>query len=230
MAKNKLHKGDKVMTADGRMLGTVKTLHDTCIHIQAPGRRDYWLARDAVQASTGGVTLLSLDQGALKDAAISGESHHGMHSHEKIRSSGGGVTGMLTSPMFLLLSTAILTMRKKENRDKVMSAVKQVQDKMKPAVDDMSHKANDLNSQVYDKLGDATDKAGDKLDDMGKKANDKLDDVSDKLHSQGTGGGNASGIGTQNLDAMKPPAIVAKDKVDETSWESFPASDPPGRY
>ena len=145
MAKNRLHKGDKVMTADGRMLGTVKTLHDTCINIKAPGRRDYWLPRDSVQASVDGVTLLNLNHGELKDATINLDSHHGMHSHEK---TGGGMKGMLTSPMFLLLTTAIFTMRDRQNREKVMSAVKQVQAKVKPAAQNMTHKMDQATSEI----------------------------------------------------------------------------------
>ena len=193
MAKNHTHKGDKVMTADGHMLGTVKTLQDTCIHIKAPGRRDYWLPRDVVQASVDGITLLSLNQSALKDATINTDHHHGQHSHEK---SGGGVKGMVTSPIFILLSTAILTMRNKDTREKVMSAVKQMQGKIKPSGDNQSPD-----------FGHATG-----------------------MTVQGTGGGNASGIGTGDLQAMKPPKQVEKDPVDEASWESFPASDPPGKY
>jgi hypothetical protein len=56
--------------------------------------------------------------------------------------------------------------------------------------------------------------------------------LAEMLHSE-TGdsgrsaGGNASGMSAGTTEAQKPPEEVAKDPVDEASWQSFPASDPP---
>jgi hypothetical protein len=73
--------GTPVMTADGQELGKVKEIMGDCFKIDAPMQPDYWLGRDAVTESTGGIIHLSFTKDYLDNAKVEGPGHTGYHRH-----------------------------------------------------------------------------------------------------------------------------------------------------
>ena len=123
MASNKgVKKGDRVVSADGKDVGRVNELGNTCFKISAK-RRDFWLANDALKGRSAGVALLRLDNDRLNDAAIDTAAHRGPHSHQEIvgASRGNGVS----RPLLILAGAGLLALRDRERRQKALSAGRQ---------------------------------------------------------------------------------------------------------
>ena len=125
-----LKTGDGVATSDGKELGRVKEIGDTCFKINAPRRRDYWLSQAAVERRVGKIALLRLDHEHLDEAQIEAEGHTGAHSHS------GRPRGSLALPLgFLFLgSTVLIALRDKERRDKVKARGRETANKMKTVI------------------------------------------------------------------------------------------------
>src|SRR5437773_137282 len=64
--------GAKVMTADGKELGTVKEISGRCFKVDAPMQPDYWLASDCIRGSSGSGVQLTFNKDRLGDAKMSG--------------------------------------------------------------------------------------------------------------------------------------------------------------
>jgi hypothetical protein len=121
--------------------------------------------------------------------------------HMHGRERGAGGWGSRT-PLLLLGAAGFMALRDKERREKLLSLTRQT--------------ANKLESRLSSKP--SKDSEVENLRSMSRTA------------GQGMGGGNASGTGIGDARGLAPPPEVARDEVDEASWESFPASDPPSRY
>ena len=75
MPSNQVRIGDIVMSADGKDVGTVKELGDTCFRIAAKRRRDYWLSNSAVEGRDAGIAVLFFESNRLGEATVEVESH-----------------------------------------------------------------------------------------------------------------------------------------------------------
>jgi len=75
-----------VLTADGKELGRVKEVSDTCFKVDVSMRPDYWLASSYVSSATSSEVRLSVTTGSLDAAKVDGPGHLGIHGH------GGGNT------------------------------------------------------------------------------------------------------------------------------------------
>lgn len=128
MPSKQLHIGDIVMAADGKDLGTVKELGDTCFRIAAPRHRDFWLSNDAVEGRDKGTAVLLYAADRLGDAFVDVLKHSGPHSHDKPPSEGGM---NLLKPLLVLAGVAAVALRDKKNRDRVMSMTRDVTDTVK---------------------------------------------------------------------------------------------------
>ena len=73
--------GTRVMTADGKDLGTVKEVSGACFKVDVPMRPDYWLASDCIASSSGGQVRLSVTKDHLDTAKVEGPDHTGYHPH-----------------------------------------------------------------------------------------------------------------------------------------------------
>lgn len=82
MAMGAIRIGAPVHTQDGKDLGKVKEVVGGCFKVDAPLRKDYWLANDCVigNSSDGGVTL-SFARDQLETAKQEGPEHSGYHRH-----------------------------------------------------------------------------------------------------------------------------------------------------
>lgn len=121
MPSKQLQVGDIVMAADGKDLGSVKELGDTCFRIAAQHARDYWLSNDAVEGRDKGIAVLLYDHDRLGDAFVDVLAHTGQHSHPKRPSTGGQ---NLVKPLLMLAGIGAMAMRDKERREKVIAMTK----------------------------------------------------------------------------------------------------------
>jgi hypothetical protein len=132
MPSKHIQTGDIVMSADGKDLGIVKQLGDTCFRIAAPRRRDYWLSKDAIEGRDKGIAVLLYDSDRLDDAFVDVLNHSGAHSHPKQSSPGGA---SLLKPLFMLGGIGLWALRDKDRREKVFELSKkaavQLKTKMK---------------------------------------------------------------------------------------------------
>jgi hypothetical protein len=117
MPSKQIRTGDIVMSADGKELGIVKQLGDTCFRVDAPRRRDFWLSNDAVEGRDNGIAVLLYDHNRLDDAFVAVLKHTGAHSHARQPSKGGG---SLMKPVLMLAGMGAMAMRDKERREKVI--------------------------------------------------------------------------------------------------------------
>jgi hypothetical protein len=128
MPSKQLHTGDIVMSADGKDLGYVKQLGDTCFRVDAKHKRDFWLSNDAVDGRDNGVAVLLYDHNRLDDAFVDVLSHTGAHSHPKQPSQGSKMG--LAKPLMMLAGGAFWVLRDKERRDKAMQLLDEVKTKV----------------------------------------------------------------------------------------------------
>ena len=106
-SSGRLKKGDRVLTLDGEQLGRVKRVDATCFEVKADGRKDFWLARDAVKNRSGGAVTLSVGSSALDAVELDLEKHCGPHSHQSTKHGGG-------KGRFLLVGAAALAFVNRE--------------------------------------------------------------------------------------------------------------------
>ena len=62
--------GDKVMTADGKELGTVKEVEGDRFKVERRFFKDYWLAKEFVDHVSGGIVQLILTKEAIGAAKV----------------------------------------------------------------------------------------------------------------------------------------------------------------
>ena len=110
-----------MQSLDGEDLGTVKELDWSCFKVARAGRRDYWLAKDAIATrSEKSVTLLFASD-RLSDARVDVSGHEGPHSH--------GQGGLRIPRMILLLLGAAgvgTALANKRTRQKALSTAKKL--------------------------------------------------------------------------------------------------------
>ncbi len=112
-----LKTGDKVITLDGKELGHVKEVGNTCFKVNAPRRRDFWLPSAAVERRVAKTALLRFDKEHLTDAAIDVESHSGLHVHGDERRR----LLMLPAGLFLLAPAVLVALMAKSRRGRAAS-------------------------------------------------------------------------------------------------------------
>ncbi len=116
------------MAADGKELGRVTELGDTCFRIAAKRKRDYWLAHDAVEGRDAGIAVLFLDSHRLSEAVPDLSAHSGEHSHVDQKPKSGQSLG---KPLVMLLGLGFYVMRDSDRRTKVTEMAKNVVDQAK---------------------------------------------------------------------------------------------------
>jgi hypothetical protein len=126
MPSKSLHIGDIVMSADGKDLGIVRELGDTCFRINAKRKRDFWLSNDSVDGRDNGIAVLLYDHNRLDDAFVDVLTHTGAHSHPKQPKQAGGSVMTLGKPLMMLAGGAFWVLRDKERREKAMQLVSEV--------------------------------------------------------------------------------------------------------
>ena len=127
------------MSADGKDLGTVKELGDTCFRIAAKRRRDYWLANSAVEGRDAGIAVLYFESNRLGDATVDVMEHMGQHSHSKRPSEGGA---SLVKPVLLLAGAGAMALRDKERREKAMAFAREGATRVKENATRVKEKLN----------------------------------------------------------------------------------------
>ncbi|MFN8558961.1 MAG: PRC-barrel domain-containing protein [Dehalococcoidia bacterium] len=75
--------GERVYTADGDELGTVKDVAGACFKVDATMQPDYWLATDCIASSAGDGIRLNFRKERLGDMKLDGpdNEHKGVHRH-----------------------------------------------------------------------------------------------------------------------------------------------------
>ena len=147
-----LKTGDKVATSDGKELGRVKEIGDTCFKVNAPRRRDFWLSQAAVERRVGKIALLRLDHEHLDKAQIEAAAHTGAHSHSsRSRSSFGFAAGLL-----FLGTTVPIVLQDRERRDKVKAKGGEAAAKVRTAFSrlaETTHHSSKFGNRGYDRSG-----------------------------------------------------------------------------
>jgi hypothetical protein len=123
MASNTPKRGDTVLASDGARLGKVKEVSSSCFKVNAPKRKDFWLANDSIANKEDGFLLLRYSSDNLDQARIEGPEHEGPHSHEQRRSRGGKL------PLLLLTSAGVFALANRQRRQKLFSEAKKLSDK-----------------------------------------------------------------------------------------------------
>jgi hypothetical protein len=73
--------GERVYTADGDQLGTIKEVAGTCFKVDASMQPDYWLGNDTIAGNTGSEIRLTFPKDRLGDMKTDGPDHRGYHRH-----------------------------------------------------------------------------------------------------------------------------------------------------
>ena len=110
--------GDKVITLDGKELGRVKEVGNTCFKVNAPRRRDFWLPGTAIERRVGNAAVLLFDKDHLNESEIDAESHSGLHVH-------GDETGgplKLPAGLVLLAAAALVALVARSRRNSANSS------------------------------------------------------------------------------------------------------------
>ena len=137
--------GYKVIASDGKELGKVKEISETCFRVDAPHQRDYWLARDSVAARSGKVLTLKYAADELDEAKLESSDHSGTHMHSTRK---GGALGRLFR-LLVVGSASAFVLTNPRRREYVLSmgrkAVNQVRSQLggRPAGQYMTHE-NDV--------------------------------------------------------------------------------------
>jgi hypothetical protein len=111
------------MSADGKDIGTVKQLGDTCFRIAAKRRRDFWLANSAVEGRDAGIAVLYFESNRLGDAAVDVSAHTGQHSHPKMPSEGGGPG--IVKPLLVMAGLGAMALRDEQRRKKALEVARE---------------------------------------------------------------------------------------------------------
>lgn len=124
MPSNNVKVGDVVMSADGKDIGTVKQLGDTCFRIAAKHKRDFWLANDAVEGRDAGIAVLYFESNRLGNAAVDVSAHAGQHSHAKMPGNGPGMIGLM-KPLVMLAGIGAVALKDPERRKQAISMARE---------------------------------------------------------------------------------------------------------
>ncbi|MEZ4492551.1 MAG: hypothetical protein R3C29_04460 [Dehalococcoidia bacterium] len=62
---DKVIAGAKVVTSDGKELGTVKEAEDRAFHVDAPRQFDYWLQSSVVKSASADIVVLTIAESEL---------------------------------------------------------------------------------------------------------------------------------------------------------------------
>jgi len=127
MKKMTLKIGDRVLTADGIELGKVSQVAETCFFVDAPKKRDFWLAIDAVENRTAGIVLLRFDNNRLDEAGILAASHMGMHDHA-VPGAGGKLS--ILAPLLVLGGAGFAILRSRERRSQVADVARNAKENL----------------------------------------------------------------------------------------------------
>ena len=122
-----LKSGDRVITPEGREMGRVTEIGDTCFRIGTKGKRAFWLPKEAIGERRKGILSLSVGQDQLDETQVRAEEHRGAHSHDH----GGGPRLAPMSALLALGITGAVALKDRQRRQKLMSTTRGLVDKVK---------------------------------------------------------------------------------------------------